>query len=312
MASMRPCPQCTRMMDASRRVCAYCQQAGYTGEPALAPAAPASVPPSSRGPSYILPIVLTGVAGVVLCTGIVAFALKRLPPGAATGDAGSPGAGGLNITMLQSAGGRGGGSVLGAPAVDARQIDERLLHAAAAMGGDLEVSLAWNSLSDLDLEARDPAGELVNAYRPHSSRGGVQDVDANPTLVNEEGRRRIDAGQSPGPENVLPVPELLIDLEQKLGLPEGYAPLRSYEGKAAPRFTRKPVEHIYFAEAPKGTYTVNAGCYSWRESSSAPLPFTIQVRSRGVVIHQTSSTIGPASFVTHRLPPLQVCQFVIR
>ena len=173
------------------------------------------------------------------------------------------------LVMVQSGGERRGPGATGAPAVDAQQIDQRLTAAAATTGGEVEVSLAWNSLSDLDLEVRDPAGELITAHHPQSASGWIQDVDANPTLLTEAGSQQVDAGQYPGPGDVLPVPDVLVDLDEKLPQDlRGLATLPRSDGKAPSRFTRRPVEHIYFARAPKGTYTVYAHCYSWREPNA--------------------------------------------
>jgi hypothetical protein len=216
--------------------------------------------------------------------------------------------------MIQSGGGQNGTGLVGA-AVDTTQFDQRLLSAGAATGGELEVSLAWNSLTDLDLEVRDPFGELITAVHRRSASGGVQDVDANPTLTTEEGSERAAAGLNPGPENVLPLPEILVDLDQKAGLPAdilGLDSLPGFDVKAPSRFTRTPVEHIYFAHAPQGVYTVYAHCYSWREPNTLPLPFTIQIRSHGRVFYTTSGTLGPANYITDNTAPTQVCQFRIQ
>jgi hypothetical protein len=220
------------------------------------------------------------------------------------------GAGG-NLLLVQSGDGRTAPGVVAAPAVDARQIDQRLLAASATTGGEVEVSLAWNGTSDFDLEVRDPSGELITAYHPNSASGGVQDVDANPTILNEGGSARAQSGQVPGAENVVELPDVFFDLDRQPGLPNGFT-LPGAEGKAASRFTRAPVEHIYFARAPRGTYTVYAHCYSWRERSSAPLPYTVQVRSHGQVFHEVSGTLGPTSYVADGTAPAQACQFAIR
>jgi hypothetical protein len=242
---------------------------------------------------------------VILVLALVAYSLKRMPRQAAL----------PNMLLVQSGREQQAPNVGGAPAVTATQIDQRLKDAAATTGGEVEVSLAWNSASDLDIRVADPSGELITAAHRHSASGGVQDVDANPTWINAEGERRLAAGQKPGAENVLPVPDALFDLDRQTGLPAGLRELLTLpgsDGKAPSRFTRTPVEHIFFARAPKGTYTVYAHCYSWREPNSNPLPFTVQVRSHGRVFHETSGTLGPASFVTHDTTPTQVCQFVIR
>ena len=314
MAALRPCPHCTRMTDPARSVCAFCQQAGYTAAEAPyapAPAAPAwtaaAAPRSTGGSAGAAVLALAGIAVVLLLiVGLVG--LRR--PGATARAAGA--SGGPSLVMLQPGGG-GGASVLGAPNIDRGQIDQRLLTAAATTGGDVEVSLAWNSLSDLDLQVRDPSGTLVSAAHPRSASGGVQDVDANPTLTTIEGSIRANMGRSPGAENVEPVPEFLIDLDKRIGsdLAGKLAP-PGFGGQAAPRFTRTPVEHIYFARAPRGTYTVYAHCYSWRQSDLTPLTFTIQVRSRGQVVHEASGWLGPMSYVSHETVPMQACQFVVR
>lgn len=213
----------------------------------------------------------------------------------------------------KSAAGKRGDSVLSAPAVPRDQIGQRLLSAGAQMGGDVEVSLAWNTLSDLDIGLRDPSGEMIHASHTRSQTGGVQDVDANPTLLNAAGAQRADAGQPGGAENMLPVPEFLIDMDKKL--PPEFAKLleqSSSDGRAASKFTRRPVEHIYYSEAPKGAYTVYVQCYSWRERDPRPLPFSVQVRCRGKVMYEWSGAVGPESYTANGIPPLQACQFVIR
>lgn len=189
------------------------------------------------------------------------------------------------------------------------QIDQRLLQAGAQTGGELDISLAWNSLTDLDLSVSEPGGELICASHRQSASGGVQDVDANPTLVTEEGKRLLALGRNPGPGNILPLTEFMVDLEQKMGLPEGMSGLGS--GMRS-HFTHTPVEHIYFSQAPKGTYRIYARCYSWREPDQNPLTFTLLIRSRGKVFYQTVGTLGPASYVTDNLKPMQVCQFVLK
>jgi hypothetical protein len=197
--------------------------------------------------------------------------------------------------------------VTGVQAVDAKEVDQRLLSAGATTGGDVEVSLAWNGLTDLDLEVRDPSGEQINGLHLRSASGGVQDVDANPTPLNQEGERRFASGQNPGPENVLPVPDLLIDLDKKLKRPDAFPGLEMPPGLG--HFTRTPVEHVYYARAPRGLYTVLVRCFYWREPDSTPLPFTVQIRSRGKVFYETSGARGPASYITADVVPTRVCEF---
>ncbi len=100
-------------------------------------------------------------------------------------------------------------------AVDEKQFDARLASAAAATGGEVEVSPAWNTLSDLDLQVRDPSGEITAANHPRSSSGGVQDVDANPTLLTPAGQALVEEGKPCGAENVLNgIAEARADLER--------------------------------------------------------------------------------------------------
>jgi hypothetical protein len=220
-----------------------------------------------------------------------------------------------SMMLIDTGRDRRGANLAAAPAVGPKQIDQRLAAAGAATGGEVEVSLAWNSPSDLDLEVREPSGELITAHHPRSASGGVQDVDANPTLLTEEGSRRATAGLKPGAENVIALPELFFDLDKKVGLPHdfpGFGDAPGGDGKAPSRFTRTPVEHVYFAHAPQGTYVVYAHCYSWRERNRYPLPFTVQLRSHGRVFYQTSGTLGPASYCADDTRPTQVCRFVMR
>jgi hypothetical protein len=277
-------------------------------------------------PSELIPerarLLAGGVVGLVAALALTGTAgCARLAGRAPTG-----------LFLVEAPGARPGAGLATAPAVDASQIDRRLADAAATTGGELEISLAWNGLTDLDLQVQDPFGKRITAHDRYSASGGVQDVDANPTLVTEAGHQRAEAGLPPGPENVLPLPEALVDLEQQLagseelarllrlsgggsGLPgEGGGLLGSPgHGKKAPsRFTRRPVEHIFFARAPKGTYTVLAQCYSWREPAAAPLPFTVQVRTHGRVFHQATAALGPANYCANGLAPMRLCQFVVR
>jgi hypothetical protein len=196
--------------------------------------------------------------------------------------------------------------------VDSSQIDSRLAQAAATTGGDLEISLAWNTLSDLDLQVCDPSGEQIAADHPRSANGGVQDVDANPTLLTPEGESRVMMGQIPGRETILQLPEYLIDLNQKMGLPDlNLSSGGSFSDgvKAPPHWTRQPIEHIYFARAPKGIYLVRVHCYSWREPDATSLPYTVEIRSHHQVVYRTVGTIGPTSYAADGAPPIDVCRF---
>jgi len=218
-----------------------------------------------------------------------------------------------SILVVTSGTKQGTPNASAAPAVPAEQVEQRLTAAQATTGGDVEVSLAWNSLSDLDIGLREPSGFFITARNRKSPSGGKQDVDANPTLVTAEGEARADAGHPPGAENLVPVPEALVDMDEQL--PRHIRKLLALYGSSdlvEARFTRRPVEHIYFADAPSGKYTVYAQCYSWREPNDTPLPFTIQVRSRGKVMYEWTGKLGPASYAVNGTGPIQACQFVIR
>lgn len=45
--------------------------------------------------------------------------------------------------------------------------------------GDIQVTLRWTSVDDLDLAVTDPAGEVVAFFNPSVPSGGQLDVDAN-------------------------------------------------------------------------------------------------------------------------------------
>ena len=326
-ASYKVCPTCQQPAVLSMDLCRRC---GYRYPPQPYVSSPASTDvygvPAAPFPSYGQPgysgaqeypvtnhprranrslYAIGAVIGILFLIGALALSLQRRP-GPASG-----------LFLIDSGSGQSGNGLIQAPAVDAQQLDKRLVQAGATTGGEIEVSLAWNTLTDLDIQVRDPYGELISASHPHSAHDGVQDVDANPTPTTEEGQMLAMEGKNPGPANILPLPEILVDLSDKMdgyGLPGDADGLRlpGSEGKAPARYTRKPVEHIYFAHAPKGTYTVYAHCYMWREPNSTPLPFTVQIRSHGKVFHEISGVIGPASYITRDATPVRVCQFEMR
>ena len=249
----------------------------------------------------VFAVIMAGVAA-----GVVAAAslLKLGTQPANSGPGGS-------LLLVQSGDGRRAPGVTTAPGINSAQINQRLLSAAATTGGDLEVSLAWNGTSDLDLELREPSGELITAYHPRSTSGGIQDVDANPTWLTEEGEQRYRSGQIPGAENVREVPEMFFELDGQPGLPQGFT-LPGADGKASTKFSRTPVEHIYFNHAPRGTYTVFVSCYSWRERFNGSMPCTVQIRSHGQVFHEVSGPVGPANYCANGARPGQWCQFQVR
>jgi hypothetical protein len=191
---------------------------------------------------------------------------------------------------------------------------ERLQNAGATMGGDLEVSFAWDGLSDFDLEVQGPTGERVNAEHWRGANGGVQDVDANPTLLNATGQLRVNAGQVPGADTIQPLPDFLVDAEGQSGLSAELASLLTIpgeDGKAPTRFTRRPVEHTYFRQAAPGTYLVYVHCYSWREGSRAPLAYLVQARSHGKIFYEQPGTLGPASYAVDGATPVLACRLTL-
>ncbi len=212
-------------------------------------------------------------------------------------------------THAATSGGGNGAGMFGAVGSD--QIESRLAHESATTGGDLEISLAWNSLSDIDLQVTDPSGEEVSASHPRSESGGVQDVDANPTLLTPEGERRALMGQVPGGENTMALPEMLVDTDRSTGMPAGFPDLGlgGFPGRAPGHWTRQPIEHVFFARAPSGVYSVRVHCYSWREPDPTPLPFTVEIRSHGSIVSRKIGTIGPASFASDGAAPTEACRY---
>lgn len=68
--------------------------------------------------------------------------------------------------------------------------------------GDVQVTLRWSNLNDLDLHVIDPAGEEIYFQRRTSASGGRLDVDSNAGCVNNMTERPVEnifwgAGQAP-------------------------------------------------------------------------------------------------------------------
>jgi hypothetical protein len=197
-------------------------------------------------------------------------------------------------------------------AIDPQQIESRLAQTGATIGGELEISLAWNSMSDLDIQVVAPSGEQVDAKNAYARCGGVQDVDANPTPLTDVGSLRAERGQIPGAENIMPLRDHTLGgaLEGQLGDIERM--LGKAMNRAPSHYSRTPVEHIYFERATKGEYKVLVNCFCWREPSKMPLPFTIQVRSRGRVVQTVAETIGPSSFCVEGTGSMEICRFTVQ
>ncbi len=294
------CPRCARLA----------QSQPPTAPPTYAPygtpgATAASHPIDDRYRNERRAPVLFLFAALAALVLIVVFLLVR-PRSGGFGSGGS--------LLVITSGNPTGGSLTGGQAVGSGEIQQRLTGASAKMGGDVEVSLAWNSLSDLDLQVLDPSGELITAHNPHG-KSGRQDVDANPTLMSPD---EIEtAYRTHGAQGETMDALFYSAIEQGAGSSVGdslrqLSELGGSDGMAPPVFSKKPIEHIYFAKAPRGTYTVFAHCYNWREHSRSPLPFTIQVRYKGQVFYETSGTLGPESFIANHVLPVQVCQFAVR
>ncbi len=206
----------------------------------------------------------------------------------------------------------GGPALTGVSGVPSDQIDRRLTEMSANTGTDLEISLAWNTLTDLELEVRDPSGTRIDSYQSRTA-DGLKDVGANPTI-------RFGRGAEESPQNVMPVtPDTIGAMNAMLAL-DGVS---GADGSAEPppgakrvtvrmQYTLTPVEHVFYETAPRGVYTVYVHCYFWREATRDPLPYTLQIRSRGRVFRTVSGVIGPRCFVADRVDPTIVTQFEVR
>jgi hypothetical protein len=60
------------------------------------------------------------------------------------------------------------------------------LKKAGAQTGDVQISLMWNNINDLDLYVRTPTGEIISFRHRVSISGGRLDVDMNALLFNKE------------------------------------------------------------------------------------------------------------------------------
>jgi hypothetical protein len=242
---------------------------------------------------------MTAVVGVLLVLAVVGWVvlMPRSNPNPAARSSARP-AGAL------------GGGLMSAAGIPADQVNQRLLTAGANTGGDLEVSLAWNSYTDLDLQLGEPSGDRVDARNQHSRGGGDQDVDMNPTLLTPEGSLMAEREQPPGAGAVLPLtPEHMGASKQMEGIQEMMRQYGMTGNRAPSRFSTTPVEHIYYTRAARGTYTVFVSCYSWREPNAGPLAFTIDGRSHGKTLFHGSGSIGPRNWCADGAPPVAVYRF---
>ncbi len=310
------CPNCRRAVGVGATICGYCRYDARMGSVPPPEPEPKRTGAYAIHPGVVIVILSVALIGVAIQWGpmMLAVGTAFLPSAGTRGrSSGSTGGGLPNFVLLQPGPKGVTGAITGTP-LSTDQITERLVTASASTGGDLEFALAWDSITDLDIEVKTPGGAIINAHAPVSQDGGEQDVDANPTPLTEEGERRLNAGQVVGEENVIPIKQLFADIDEKVGRSGGIPGVtRSSEaGKATGRITRKPVEHVFFARAPKGIYTVSVSCYSWQEKNRDPLPYSVEIRSQGKIAHQVRGVIGPESFVSRKEPPVQVCQFMLR
>lgn len=276
------CPACGQRAVVTMVVCGRC---GYVYRPpqgAEQVPVPESPPPTAERTKWPLTV---GLLLLVLLLGGGYFMRSGLSPG--RGRALSAGSGGASNVLV----------VGGVPGEEIRQ---RLLVSGAATGTDLEVSLAWSTLTDLDLQVQEPSGHWVHADAPLSVNGGQQDVDANPTPLTSVGEARFQAGELIGMENTLPIDGIVGMSEGLDAFGAGASRLlnQGESGKAPPRYTRAPVEHMYWRNAPSGGFTVYVSCFCWREPTANPLPYTVEVSSHGRVLYRWTGAVGPRCVVS--------------
>ncbi|MGD1904658.1 MAG: hypothetical protein ACFB0C_01540 [Leptolyngbyaceae cyanobacterium] len=76
--------------------------------------------------------------------------------------------------------------------------------------GDVQVTLRWDTIDDLDLFVTDPAGDTVSYQEPFIPSGGQLDVDANAACLGALSRTPVEnifwpTGQSPSGDFVVSV-----------------------------------------------------------------------------------------------------------
>jgi hypothetical protein len=314
--SYKVCPKCSQPAVAAMAACGRCGYLYPGFAPPGQPTSAAPVRPSVHQREFVSPASSQRkmIRGLLVCLCLLlAIAL----------------AAGLNSVMGMTGGNSLGEGLVVVPqkrssgykdltgsSIDSGQFASRLAQSNATLGGELEISLAWNSTSDLDIEVRAPSGEQVHAYNWKAQCGGVQDVDANPTPLTPAGATRYQSGMPPGAESVIQLPEFMFQMDQQFGGLGSFGGLEGLlggnGGKPPSRYTRTPIEHIHFEQAPKGIYTVYASCFSWREPGKMPLPFTVQVRSHGKVVQTITDTIGPSSYCADGTGSMEVCRLEVR
>lgn len=71
------------------------------------------------------------------------------------------------------------------------------VHAIQAAGGDIQVSVTWNSDADVDLHVIEPGGNEIYYGNPTSGSGGELDIDAN-AACSVSGLTQENIGWAPG------------------------------------------------------------------------------------------------------------------
>ncbi len=313
-SSYKVCPACQVAADLRLRQCTLCGfifPFGASGNSAQLPPQARHIPAVSQDNPVLLSkskqrmiealVILAAVIGMFAVAGVCVAILSPRKGGTTNA---FENRGGLNLVSR----------------AETQDVDTRLTRSEATTGTDLEISLVWNSTTDLDLEVIDPSGELIWAKHRKSSSGGVFDVDANPTLLTAEGSVIAEQGNNPGPGSVLPLDEALVDTDLKRS---NLDTAKQFEYDTDPfsiirrellqgKFTRKPVEHIYFSNPPKGIYIAQVSCYSWREPDRNPLPCTLDVRSHGKVIHHVNGTMGPRNYIDNSVKFTEAFKFEVK
>lgn len=164
------------------------------------------------------------------------------------------------------------------PPQDVQELQRRL-DLVGAQTGEVQVSLAWNNLNDLDLSCLDPNGEMIDGYNQSSRSGGVLDVDMNVT------------------------PDYLLTPEANANVPRN----------ANTRFHRtdvsnEPVENLVWRNnAPVGHYKVFVHQFCNKEQV-AQTPYWVVVRVRGTV-HKIAGVMGRDDFAEQLVKPKLVYEF---
>lgn len=171
------------------------------------------------------------------------------------------------------------------PAPDDSELQKRL-DDIGALGGDVQVALAWNNRNDLDLSVQEPGGELIDGYNQSSATGGVMDVDMNST-----------------PENLMSA-EAIQRLNRRVGR-RNFAHRMGQSDSA-------PVENIVWpnGKAPLGHYKVFVHQFCNKEQA-AQTPYWIVVRVHGKSKRITGA-VGRPDYAEQLVDPQLVYEFDVK